>query len=620
MARMGRQIVIATLTTFALVAHFALRVSTPLAVYMDWPLWLVLGLGGSVLIWDLLRKALRGEFGSDLLAGIAIVTSVVLGEYLAGSVVVLMLSGGEALESYAVGRASSALQALADRMPTRAHRKREHGLEELPVEEIAIGDLVVILPHELAPVDGEVVEGQGRMDESFLTGEPYERAKAPGSAVLSGAINGDSMLVVRADKLAVDSRYAKITQVMKDSQQRKPRIRRLGDQLGAIYTPIGVGIAALAWFLSGEPERFLSVLVIATPCPLLIAIPVAIIGAVSLSARRGIVIRDPSVLEQVGFCQTMILDKTGTLTYGLPQLTDIDLLPGFTHDQVLRWAASLERYSRHPLATAVSKAADEAKLDLLPASEVRELPGKGMCGVVQGVEVSLIGRKQLGDLGDQQVPAHGSGLEAMLVAREPGQEEARLAACLRFHDKPRADTRGFLHHLRGRHGFRKLMIVSGDREQEVRFLAQQIGDVQIELHAGQSPEQKAAIVSAETAQQKTLYLGDGINDAPALAAATVGLAMGQSSDITAEAAGAVILESSLRKVDELLHIGHRLRRIALQSAVGGMSLSIAGMMLASAGHLSPVQGAVGQEVIDLLAVLNALRVGLQPASLTDYDA
>jgi heavy metal translocating P-type ATPase len=625
---MTKQIAIATLALVGLAAHLTIRFSaTALESYLNWPLWLILGVGGTLLVWDLLRKALRGEFGSDLLAGIAIVTSVLLGEYLAGAVVVLMLSGGEALEEYAVGRASSVLSALAKRMPSRAHRKIPGGVEDLAVESIEVGEVLVIFPHELAPVDGVVIEGRGRMDESFLTGEPYESAKIPGSEVLSGAINGDTSLVMRASKLAVDSRYAKIMQVMRDSEQHKPRMRRLGDRLGAIYTPIGVSIAVLAWLLSGEPQRFLAVLVIATPCPLLIGIPVAVIGAISLAARRGIVIRDPSVLEQAGSCQTMILDKTGTLTYGRPQLTEVDVLPGFERDHVLRWAASLERYSRHPLASAVVEAADQAGLPQLDASEVRELPGKGMLGTVDGRVIGLVGRKQLSAENRQILPQARAGLEAMVMVGDHA-DDLKLAACLHFHDQPRADTRSFLLHLRERHGFSKLMIVSGDREAEVRHLADQVGmgaevnaikGVITELHAGQSPEQKVEIVRAETSRQKTLYLGDGINDAPALASATVGLAMGQNSDITTEAAGAVILESSLRKVDEFLHIGHRMRTIALQSAVGGMALSVLGMLIAAAGYMTPVQGAIGQEVIDLLAVLNALRVSLPPASLTDYD-
>lgn len=620
---MSRQLAIASLALLGLSAHllarFAFAVPEPASL---WPLYAVLLLGGLPLLWELAEKAFKGEFGSDLLAGIAIITSVVLDEYLAGAVIVLMLSGGEALESYAVGRASSVLEALARRMPSRAHRKLDNGVEDIEVASIRVDDVVVIFPHELAPVDGVVLEGRGRMDESYLTGEPFESAKIPGSEVLSGAVNGETSLVIRATKLPEDSRYAKIMQVMKDSAQHRPRLRRLGDKLGAIYTPIGVGIALLAWILSGDPSRFLAVLVIATPCPLLIGIPVAIIGAISLAAKRGIVVRDPGALEQAGTCRTMILDKTGTLTYGRPQLTEIDLLPGFTREEVLKWAASLERYSRHPLASAVVEAANESGIPQLETMQVRELPGKGLQGIVEQREIALTGRNSLSPEARALIPAARSGLEAVLLV------DQQPAACLHFHDQPRSDTRSFLQHLQQRHGFSKLMIVSGDRREAVQYLADQVGmgrgpgglkGITTELHAEQQPEQKVEIVRRETAAGTSLYVGDGINDAPALSAATVGLAMGQSSDITTEAAGAVILDSSLRKVDEFLHIGHRMRQVALQSAVGGMALSVLGMLLASVGWLTPVQGAIGQEVIDLLAVLNALRAALPPAHLTDYE-
>ncbi|MEW6280736.1 MAG: HAD-IC family P-type ATPase, partial [Candidatus Eremiobacterota bacterium] len=320
------------------------------APWLQAPLWAVLGLGGIPLVWELLGKALRRQFGSDLLAGISILTSVFLEEYLAGAFVVLMLSGGEALEEYAIGRASSVLEALARRMPTLAHRRTDGRLSEVPVEQIDVGDRLVVHPHEICPVDGVVVAGRGSMDEAYLTGEPFVNPKTPGSQVLSGAVNGDTLLEIEAVRQARDSRYARIMQVMKDSEQRRPRLRRLGDQLGAWYTPVAVLLALLAWGVSGDPKRFLAVLVVATPCPLLIAIPVSILGSISRAARRGIVVRNPAVLEQLDTVRTMIMDKTGTLTYGRPELTDRTAFHGADPERVLALAASLERYSRHPLA------------------------------------------------------------------------------------------------------------------------------------------------------------------------------------------------------------------------------------------------------------------------------
>jgi heavy metal translocating P-type ATPase len=431
--------------------------------------------------------------------------------------------------------------------------------------------------------------------------------------VLSGAVNGDAALTIRAERLAVDSRYAKIMQVMRESEQRRPRLRRLGDQLGALYTPLAVSLAVIAWVVSGDPVRFLAVLVVATPCPLLIAIPVAIIGTVSLSARRGIVIKDPTVLEVVDSCRVAIFDKTGTLTYGRPALVDLVVSTGFARDEVIQLTASLERYSRHPLAGAILDAAEAAHVKLLEASQVAEPPGKGLVGVVGGRSVRVTGRTKLArerpDLADRLPPSVG-GLECVVLIDES------LAGTFRFRDRPREDGQPFVTHLGTKHGFRRVLLVSGDREEEVRYLANVVGIS--EVYAGQSPEQKVAIARRESATARTVFVGDGINDAPALTASTVGVAFGQNSDVTTEAAGAVILDANLRRVDEFLHLGRRLRNIALQSAVGGIACSLAGMVLAVFGLLPPVAGAITQEVIDVAAVLNALRAAFPPRSLTDY--
>ncbi|MFO0847226.1 MAG: heavy metal translocating P-type ATPase [Gemmataceae bacterium] len=602
---------IAALAVAAIAAHLVWRWAAPVAESgfrpADLPLFVALALGGGYLVVGLLAKLVRGEFGSDLLAGLSIVTAVLLGEYLAGTLVVLMLSGGEALEGYAVRRASSALAALARRMPAVAHRTRGGAVEDVPLAAVAVGDTVVVFPHETCPVDGTVVDGHGTMDESYLTGEPFRLAKAPGAAVLSGAVNGDAALTVRADRPAADSRYAKIMRVMRESEQRRPRLRRLGDRLGALYTPVAVAVAAVAWAASGDPVRFLAVLVVATPCPLLIAIPVAIIGAVSLAARRGIVVKDPAVLEVLPLCRTAVFDKTGTLTYGRPTLVEVVPVGGFDRDEVLRLTASLEVYSRHPLAGAVRDAAAAARLRLAEAAHVTEPPGRGLVGTVDGRAVRVTGRSKLPAAA---LPPTAGGLECVVLIDE------QPAGLLRFRDAPRADSRRFIHHLGTRHGVRRVLLVSGDREEEVRYLADAVGIT--EVYAGQTPEQKVELARRETAAARTVFVGDGINDAPALTASTVGVAFGQNSDVTAEAADAVVLDADLRRVDELLHVSQRLRAIALQSAVGGIALSLAAMAVAAAGYLPPVAGAVTQEVIDVLAVANALRASFRPRALTDF--
>ena len=606
-----RTTIIAVFTLAAIVAHVVLRfVFHTRPVTYQIPLFAALALGGIPLVLELFGNLLRREFGSDLLAGISIVTSVVLGEYLAGAIVVLMLSGGEALESYALRSASSVLRALAKRMPSVAHRKSTSGIADVSLDDVMVGDALVLYPHDICPADGTVTEGNGVMNEAFLTGEPFEIPKAPGSSVISGAVNGESALTITATRRPVDSRYAKIMKVMHESEQNRPRLRRLGDQLGAIYTPAAVIIAILAWAISGEAIRFLAVLVIATPCPLLIAIPVAIIGSISLAARRSIIIKNPAVLEQISTCRTAIFDKTGTLTYGEPKLVEQIIAPGFAQKEILTLAGSLELYSKHPLARAILAEAKAEGLPLEQATEVNEPPGQGLRGTVSGRQVRITSRNKLGDVsGVQHLPAIAGGLECVVIV---GGE---VVATFRFRDAPRAEGQSFVQHLGPKHQFQRIMILSGDRESEVRYLAEEVGIK--EVYAEQSPEQKLAIVRQETARAKTLYVGDGINDAPAMMAATVGMAVGQNSDVTAEAADVVAMENSLKKVDEFMHISRRMRIIALQSAIGGMALSLGGMMFAASGHLTPVAGAIGQEIIDVLAVLNGLRAAFMPKVISD---
>lgn len=605
--------VIALLAIAAIASHLLLRFGLHAAPRVaQIPLLVILVLGGLPLLVGLVRRLIRREFGADVLGGLSVVTSILLGEYLAGSIIVLMLAGGEALESFAVRSASSVLAALAQRMPSIAHRKRDGVVVDVALDEIAVGDTLMLHPHEICPADGVVLEGHGTMDESYLTGEPFQITKTAGSTVISGAINGQSVLSLRTTRRAADSRYARIMGVMRESEATRPSLRRLGDRLGAIYTPVALLIAVLAWAISGEPIRFLAVLVIATPCPLLIAIPVAIIGSISLCARRAIIVKSPVVLEQIAECRTAIFDKTGTLTYGAPKLIEQLIAPGFQQKEVLGLVAGLERYSKHPLAQAILAAAKEDGIPLAEASEVSEPPGQGLRGKVSGREVQVTSRGKLlaqGIAGAEQMPAIAGGLECVVVI------DQRYAAMLRFRDAPRTDSQPFVSHLGPKHQFTRLMIISGDRESEVRYLAGQVGIT--EVHAQQSPEQKLAIVRAETAKTKTLYVGDGINDAPAMMAATVGMAIGQNSDVTSEAAGVVVMDNSLTKVDEFMHISRRMRVIALQSAVGGMALSVIGMGFAAAGHLSPVSGAIAQEVIDVLAVLNALRAAFPPRLIHD---
>lgn len=581
------------------------------------PLIAIVIIGGVPLVWSVTKDLIARTPGADLLAAIAIITAVLLDEWMVAAIIVLMLSGGEALEEAATARASRVLEALAKRAPTMAHRllADSERTADVPIDEIGIGDMVVVFPHEVSPVDGEVVKGHGTMDESYLTGEPYVITKSVGSAVLSGAINGEDALVVQATKTAADSRYAQIVGILAEAEENRPRMRRMADRLGAWYTVLALVMGILGWVISGDPERFLAVMVIATPCPLLIAVPVAIVGAISLSARSGIIIRDPAILERVSTTTTVMFDKTGTLTYGRPTVTEMHLAPGVDRAEVLRLSAALERYSRHPLAAAVVTAA-EGELGTETTAEVAavsERPGQGLAGTVDGFLITITSRaKALSLLGEDEhhIPEKSAGMEAVVVIDDA------YAATFRFRDEPRLGSWEFVQHLGPRHGVARTMLISGDSSGEVEYLAARVGIT--DVHAGVSPEEKLEIVREVGKTSTTLFLGDGINDAPAMAAADVGIAFGQGSDVTSEAAGAVVLDSSLERLDELFHIGERMRRIALQSAVGGIVLSMIGMTLAVMGLLSPIVGAIAQEAIDILAILNAARVVARRKPMADY--
>lgn len=599
--------------SIAIVAAFAIAIAGVMRFGLDSDPRFVLAVaaaaGGIPLAVRTLLEVFRGRFQSDMLGVISIAAGLWLGENFAATVIVLMMSGGSALEEAASRRAASVLDALARRMPKLAHRRTTSGLADVPVAEIVHGWELAVLGHELCPVDGVVIEGRGTMDESYLTGEPYQIQKAPGATVLSGAINGPGTLIIRATNVASASRYAQIVKVVEQASTQQPPIRRLGDRIGAWYTPLALAVAAVAWALSGDPVRFLAVLVVATPCPMLLAIPIAVIGAVSTAARQGIVVRNPAALEGIRECVHFLFDKTGTLTTGKPVVDSVEAAPGFTPNEVLSAAAALEYYSRHPLAAAIVQKFESTGLAPETVEQAEEIPGKGLRGVVSGRPVALTGRKTAAALGLSVAPEQ-PGLECVVLIEE------RYAGLIRMIDAPRAETLEFVSHLWRKHGGRRVVLVSGDREREARAFAEKAGID--EVLAGQTPEQKLAFVKKLTESGPTLFAGDGINDAPALLAATVGVAFGARGDVAATAADAVILDPSIRGLDQLIHIGERMRRIALQSAIGGMALSLIAMAFAANGSLAPAAGAILQEAIDLAAIANALRAAAPSESLTDY--
>lgn len=607
---MPRDARIAALALLALAGSGVLRL-TSLHAAARWPLYVALVFGGLPLVVTLTRRVLEARFGSDLLAGISIVTAVLLDELVIAVVIVLMLSGGQTLEEYATRRASAVLDALARRNPIRAHRRTAGALTDVPVDEIRMDDEVAVLPHEVCPVDGIVLEGSSSMDESYLSGEPFLLPKTVGAPVISGAVNREGLLIIRAVRRAAESRYARIVAIVREADERRPPVQRLADRLGAWYTPAALTIAALGWALGGDPNRFLAVIVIATPCPLLLAIPIAIVGGISLAAERSILIKDPGVLERLDACRTVIFDKTGTLTLGRPVVTDVLPVAGWTRYNALSLAATLEQFSRHPLAPAILQAAEHDGVASLPVSEVSERAGEGLAGRIDGRWVQLTSRRGADAPWPDELPQETVGLECVVVVDD------RIIALLRFRDEPRLESGAFVGHLSPQHGVTRVMLTSGDRESEVRYLAGVVGIDDVRFN--QSPEQKVSLVRRETERQPTLFVGDGLNDAAAMVCATAAVALGEHESVAAEAAHAVVLDGSLAKVDELIHIARRTRRIAIQSAVGGMALSVAGMGLAVIGWLPALAGAIAQEILDAAAVLNALRAAIRPAELTDFS-
>jgi heavy metal translocating P-type ATPase len=478
------------------------------------PIWaekILIGLcilGSIPCLIQIIHQLYQKNFGADVLAAMALLSSLGLHQYLTAILIIFMLATGQTLERYAKNKASSVLLSLAQRMPKVAHRQSNQRTEDIPLDQVQLNDVIILYPHETCPVDGIVLEGHGSMDESYLTGEPYQISKTPGSLVLSGAMNGESRLIIQTSQITAQSRYYSIIKVLEEAEQKRTRIRRLSDQLGMIFTPIALITASMAAFISHDPIRFLAVLVIATPCPLIIAIPMTIMSAISKAASQSMIIKDPSVLEQLPLCQTAIFDKTGTLTYGKPELTDIQTCSNFNETQLLQYAASLEQYSKHPLASAILQAAQVQSISLQEVDQLTERPGEGLQGIVDQHLILVTGRKNLlkqYPTWVKDIPQEQAGLECVMVV------DGQCAGTLHFHDAIRAETKPLIAHLKPFHALKKIMLVSGDREREVKHFAQEFPFT--EVYASQTPEQKLSIVQKEVALAPTVFIGDGINDA-----------------------------------------------------------------------------------------------------------
>ncbi|MEO6778315.1 MAG: heavy metal translocating P-type ATPase, partial [Gemmatimonadaceae bacterium] len=573
-----------------------------------WPdrIWLVaLVVTGSVVVLRTLRGALQGQWASDVVATLAIITAAIMNQPLAGLIVVVMQTGGEALERYAEGRASRAVQQLEADRPKTAHVMRDGTIEDVAATAVVVGDTVIVRAGELVPCDGIVVDGTSDIDTSMLTGEPVPRAIHAGIAVGSGSVNGDGMFSMRATAIAEASQYERIVQLVRAALATKAPFQRIADRYAVWFTPITLAVATVAAVMSGDYQRFLAVLVVATPCPLILAPPIAIIGGINRAARRQIIVRNGAAIERLADVNVAVFDKTGTLTVGKPIVRDVIPRPPFVRESVIRLAGAVEQGAAHLLARTLVDFALAANQTLPPVRDVRESPGRGVIGTV-GDDIVAVGShgfitEQLAQLPDNVIPAEGApGLNAYVAIN------GRFAGVAAYDEELRGDVALVLADL-AQLGIRRTVLLSGDHENNTRVIAAALGIT--EVHGDVLPAEKVAVVKALTAAgDRVLMVGDGANDAPALSAATVGIALaGHGGGVTAEAADLVILVDELSRVPEAIRISRRSMSVARESIWAGLALSGLAMLFAAAGKIDPVPGALLQEVIDIAVILNALR-------------
>jgi heavy metal translocating P-type ATPase len=561
------------------------------------------------LTWAVLRALARRDVGVDAIALVAIAGALALQEWAAGAVVALMLAGGNALEEAASGRARRELTSLVERAPRVAHLLRDGGrIDEVPVEEVGVGDVVVVRAGDVLPVDGLVESGTAVLDESSLTGEPLPVAHECGSAVRSGAANVGEAFELRAIRRAVESSYARIVQLVEAAQSQKAPFVRLADRYALFFLPLTVAVAGLAWALSGDPVRALAVFVVATPCPLILAAPIALIAGISRAARAGVIVKGGGVIEQLGEARTVLLDKTGTLTLGTPAIERVLAPSGIGPDELVRLAASLDQLSAHPLAEALVHEAQHRGLELTFPADVLEEPGRGIFGTVAGRRVAVGSETWLRTRGYQpDGPAWDTGAQ-------PGRAtiavavDGLAAGAIVMGDHLRTDARELVAELRTA-GVTHVAMVTGDRATVGDEIGGQIGVDAV--YSDLSPGGKVDVVRAMQARpdlRPVIMVGDGINDAPALALAEVGIAMGTAgATVSSETADAVIVVDRIDRVVEAVRVGRRSLGIARQSVLVGMGLSVTAMGFAAVGLIVPIVGALLQEAIDVAVILNALR-------------
>jgi heavy metal translocating P-type ATPase len=559
------------------------------------------------LTWSVVRTLARRALGVDVIALIAIVGALALGEELTAAVIALMLSGGNALERYAAGRSRRELTALLARAPRSARLRRDGELVEVAVERVAPGDLLLVRTGEVLPVDGVVESAAATLDEAALTGEPLPVSVSRGDAVRSGTTNAGDALDLRATRPAAESAYAAIVRLVQEAGARRAPFVRMADRYAVLFLGVTLALAGIAWAASGDPVRALAVLVVATPCPLILAAPVALVSGVSRAARRGIIVKGAPVIEALGDARAVLLDKTGTLTIGTPSVARIAISDGVTPERLLLLTASVEQLSPHVLAESIVREAGRRGLDLPFPEGVVEEPGQGVEGMADGVRVTVGSAGFLASRGCT-LPEDG--------AAEPLDGRARIlvaldgsgAGVIEMADRVRPESRQLVERLR-RAGVDEIVVATGDDPATAAEVARRVGVDRV--YADQTPESKLALVNAMGGRHDgggVVMVGDGINDAPALAAADVGIAMGTAgATASSEAADAVVVVDDVERVAEAVEIGRRSLHIARQSVLVGMGLSIVAMILAALGLIPPLGGALLQEGIDVAVILNALR-------------